>query len=207
MTLEEILGVPTVPSPEELGGDIWDDDNRCSYSPDGSKLLDAENFPSTVTVREGCRILCDGVFAFQDYMAEDRKAGEEIPLDERNSFLEKIHLPSTLTHIGKAVFNECGYLESIKLPKSLLYIGEDAFCDCWNLEKVTVPAATRYIGPRAFQGCINLYQIRLGKSVEVIGEDAFDDCESLETILVPHGMLEHFLALIPKSYHEIIEEI
>ena len=207
MTLEEILGVPTVPSPEELGGDVWDDENRCNYSPDGSKLLDAENFPSTVTVREGCRILCDGVFAFQDYMAEDRKAGEEIPLDERNSFLDKIHLPSTLTHIGRGCFNECGYLESIKLPKNLLYIGEDAFCDCWNLERVTIPAATRYIGPRAFQGCINLYQIKLNKALEYVGTDAFDDCESLEAILIPRGSKAKFKAMLPNNLHKLLEEV
>ena len=160
-----------------------------------------------MTVREGCRILCDEVFAFQDYMAEDRRIGEEIPLDERDSFLEKIHLPSTLTHIGRAAFNECGLLESIRLPKGLLSIGEEAFCDCWNLEKVTCPASLRVIGPRAFQGCINLYQIRLNKGLEAIGEDAFDDCESLETILIPNGTLDRFLALIPKQYHELIEEL
>jgi len=207
MTLDQILGVPTAPLPEALGDDVWDDDNRCCYSADGTMLLDAENFPSTVTVREGCRILCDGVFAFQDYMAEDRKLGEEIPLDERDSFLEKIHLPSTLTHIGKAAFNECGLLTSIKLPKGLLSIGEEAFCDCWNLEKITCPASLVAIGPRAFQGCINLYQIRLGKALEYIGEDAFDDCESLETIFIPNGTLDRFLGLIPRQYHEFIEEI
>ena len=207
MTLEEILRVPTVPSPEELAADVWDDDNRCSYSADGTRLLDAENFPADVTVREGCCVICDEVFAFQDYMAEDRKAGEEIPLDERNSFLEKVHLPSTLTHIGRAAFCECGFLESIKLPKNLLSIGEEAFCDCWNLEKVTIPASTRVIGPRAFQGCINLYQVRLGKGLEAIGEEAFDDCESLETILVPAGTLDRFLTLLPKSLHEFIEEL
>jgi len=207
MDLEEIINVPTAASPEDLANDIWDDDNRCCYSADGARLLDAENFPSTVTVREGCRILCDEVFAFQDYMAEDCKVGEEIPLEERNSFLDKIHLPATLTHIGKRVFDECGFLEHIKLPKGLLYIGEEAFNDCWNLEKITLPAATRAIGPRAFQGCINLYQIRLGKGLEVIGEDAFEDCESLETIFIPDGTLDRFLSIIPKQYHELIEEI
>ena len=207
MTLEEILRVPTAATSQDLADDIWDEDNRLSYSADGEKLLDAENFPSEVTVREGCRILCDGVFAFQDYMAEDRRIGEEIPLDERNSVLEKIYLPSTLTHIGQAAFNECGFLESIKFPKSLLSIGEEAFCDCWNLEKITCPASLRVIGPRAFQGCINLYQIRLNKNLEAIGEEAFDDCESLETILIPDGTLDRFLGLIPKQYHEFIEEL
>ena len=179
MTLEEILQTSTLALDKEKAEDRWDDENRVSYSADGRKLLDAEGFPSEVWVEQGCEILCDEVFAFQDYMA-DTPLGQEIPLEERNSFLEKIHL---------------------------LYIGDEAFCDCWQLERITLPAGVKVIGERAFQGCINLYQIRLGRELEVIGEDAFDDCESLETILIPHGMLDFFLTLLPKELHECIEEL
>ena len=206
MTLEQILSVPTAPSPEELARDIWDGDNCVSYSADGKHLLDAENFPSEVTVQEGCEVICDEAFAFQDYMA-GLKIGEEIPLEERSSYLETIHLPDSVTHIGSAAFCECGELIKIKLPKSLLSIGASAFMDCWQLEKITLPAGTRVIGPGAFQGCINLYQIKLNKALEAIGEDAFDDCESLETIIIPHGMLDHFMKLLPKELHPLIEEL
>ncbi len=206
MTLEEILSVPTAPSQGDLDRDLWDDENCLNYSPDGKRLLDGENFPSEVTVREGCEVICDDVFAFQDYMAL-RHIGEEIPLEERSSFLEKIKLPSTLTHIGKGAFAECGELLSIRFPAALQSIGESAFADCWQLEKITLPAGTRAIGARAFQGCINLFQVRLGKALEFVGEDAFDDCESLETILIPHGELDRFLGLLPKNLHEFIEEL
>ena len=206
MTLEEILAVPTVPSKEELENDIWDAENCVSYSADGKRLLDAENFPPEIRVQEGCEVICDEAFAFQDYMA-GKKIGEEIPLEDRSSYLEKISLPKTLTHIGKAAFCECGELLGLRLPASLLSIGASAFADCWQLEKISIPAGTRYIGPGAFQGCINLYQVKLGKSLEVIGEDAFDDCESLETILIPHGMLDHFMRLLPKEFHPLIEEL
>ena len=206
MTLEEILAVPTVPSKEELENDIWDADNCVSYSADGKRLLDAENFPPEIRVQEGCEVICDEAFAFQDYMA-GKKIGEEIPLEDRSSYLEKISLPKTLTHIGKAAFCECGELLGLRLPASLLSIGASAFADCWQLEKISIPAGTRRIGPGAFQGCINLYQVKLGKSLEVIGEDAFDDCESLETILIPHGMLDHFMRLLPKEFHPLIEEL
>ena len=206
MTLEQILAVPTAPSPEELARDTWDGDNCVSYSADGKRLLDAENFPSEITVREGCEVICDDAFAFQDYMA-GRKMGEEIPLEERSSYLEKISLPPSVTHIGAAAFCECGELIKIKLPAGLLSIGASAFADCWQLEKITLPAGTRVIGPGAFQGCINLYQIKLNKALEVIGEDAFDDCESLENILIPHGMLNHFMKLLPKELHSLIEEL
>ncbi len=207
MTLEEILQVPTSASAEELARDCWDDDNRLSYSEDGTKVLDAENFPSEVTVRDGCRIICDNVFAFQPYMAGALEDDADIPLEERDSFLEKIKLPSSITHIGKGAFAECGQLERISLPSGLLSIGDGAFMDCWQLEKISLPSHTRAVGACAFQGCINLYQIRLNRELEWIGEDAFDDCESLETIFIPHGMLDYFMRLLPQPLHELIEEL
>ena len=205
MTIPEILAVPTAPSKEELERDFWDGDNCLSYSEDGTKLLDAENFPGEVTVMEGCRIICDNVFAFQDYMA-DVRLGHDIPLEERCSFLEKISLPGTITHIGCNAFAECGELIGIKLPKSLLFIGESAFVDCWQLETIYIPSSCAVIAPRAFQGCINLYKVTFGKSLEVIGEDAFDDCPSIEEILVPKGMKDHFKTLLPRRLHKYIKE-
>ena len=196
----------TTATQEELARDIWDSENCLSYSADGKRLLDAENFPSEVSVREGCEVICDNVFAFQDYMA-GLKIGEEVPLEDRSSYLEKIHLPNTITHIGANVFAECGELLTIKLPTSLVEIGESAFVDCWQLERVSMPAKLKIIGPRAFQGCINMYQVKLNKGLEQIGEDAFDDCESLETILIPHGTLDHFMRLLPKDLHELLEEL
>jgi hypothetical protein len=206
MTLEEILSVPTAASAEELARDVWDDDNRLSYSPDGTRLLDAENFPYEITVKDGCKVICDGVFAFQDYMA-GLKIGEEVPLDDRSTPLDKVKLPAGLTHIGKEAFSECGDLVSIHLPASLLYIGDYAFVDCWQLERISVPAKTRYIGEGAFQGCINLYQVSLGKDIEFIGRDAFDDCESLETIRIPRGTKNKYLGMLPKYLHRYLKEI
>ena len=205
MTVEEILAVSTAVPPLARESDVWDGENCINYSADGRLLLEAENFPSEVTVREGCQIICDEAFAFQDYMAE-RRIGEEIPLEERSSYLEKIHLPASVTHIGKGAFAECGELLSVKLPAGLLSIGPSAFMDCWQLEKITLPAQTRIIGAGAFQGCINLCRIKMGKAVEVIGEDAFDDCESLESIVIPAGMREHFKRLLPRKLHKLLEE-
>jgi len=196
----------TAATPEELARDIWDSENCLSYSADGKRLLDAENFPGEVSVQVGCEVICDNVFAFQDYMA-GLKIGEEVPLEDRSSYLEKIHLPNTVTHIGANAFAECGELLTIKLPTSLVEIGESAFVDCWQLERVSMPAKLRTIGPRAFQGCINLYQVKLNKGLQEIGEDAFDDCESLETILIPHGTLNHFMSLLPKDLHNCLEEL
>lgn len=229
MTLDEILRTDTAAHLDLVRDDFWDAENCCAYSADGFRLLDAENFPSEVTVREGCRILCDWVFAFQDYMAENDHFGGEIPPEERASYLDKIKLPASITHIGKGAFLECGFLRSIRLPKGLLSIGDMAFKDCWELEGISCPAALVNIGERAFEDCFSLYNVRLNKGlrrlgplafhcceeleeidlpggIEEIAPDAFDGCISLKTIYIPEGTAEKFRALLPKNIFRKVEE-
>jgi len=202
MTLQDILEVPTAASQSALENDVWDDDERCSYSASGEYLLDAETFPSEVHVHPGTRVICDGVFAFQDYMAMDCRPGQSIPLEERDSFLEKIHLPDSLTHIGESAFQECGQMERIRLPKGLLYIGPYAFCDCWQMEHIAIPSTVKYIGDGAFLGCINLYSMSLGQDLEYIGKDAFKDTD-LHEIKLPAKNTERVKALLPKRLQKI----
>jgi hypothetical protein len=182
------LSVGTAPSAKERQKDVWDDDNCCNYSADGRKLLDAFNFPGTVHVKEGTQIICDEAFAFQDYMDEDRRLGEHIPEDERISYLEKIFLPSTVTHIGAAAFRECGWMKSIRLPKSLRVIGEDAFFGCWQLRSISLPAATLVVGDGAFAECFELSKVRLNKGLKAIGAEAFYYCDSLTEIYLPSSL-------------------
>jgi len=230
MTLEEILQTDTAAHLDLVRDDDWDAVNCCAYSADGTRLLDAENFPSEVTVREGCRILCDWVFAFQDYMTENDHFDGVIPPEERVSFLDKIKLPVSLTHIGAGAFLECGWLRSLRLPKNLLSIGDMAFKDCWQLESVGCPATLLNIGERAFEDCFSLYNVRFNKAlkrigplafhcceeldeielpagIEKIAPDAFDGCISLKTIYIPEGSSEKFRALLPKNLFRKVEEI
>jgi hypothetical protein len=229
MTIPDILAVPTAPSKEELERDFWDDENCLSYSEDGTKLLDAENFPSEVTVKDGCRIICDEVFSFQDYMAENDHFYEPVPEEERVAYLDKIKLPESLTHIGKMAFLECGWLLGLRLPKNLLVIGDMAFKDCWQLQTLGMPGSLLSIGERAFEDCFSLYHVRLNKGLKRIGERAFNCCEELEEIFLPSGLeymgkevfrgctsLERinirkgawakFKSMIPHNLHKIVEE-
>lgn len=184
----QALRLDTSASVKDLECDVWDNDNCCNYSADGTRLLDAENFPGEVHVKDGVRIICDRVFAFQDYMAEDRKTGEEIPEDERASFLDKIQLPSTVTHIGREAFCECGWLRSIRLPKDLVFIGDGAFLKCFELRSLSCPAGLVAIGDGAFEECFSLSNVRLNKGLKAIGAGAFLACESLEEIVLPGGL-------------------
>lgn len=228
--LRKALTVNTYPTQEDLRSDDWDSENNCSYSADGEKLLDAENFPDEVTVREGTRIICDNVFAFQDYMAEDCPLGSEIPEENRVSFLDKIHVPSSVEHIGDSAFKECGWIRSINLPTSLLTIRDNAFYGCWELKQIGMPAKLLSIGDRAFFECFSLEKVRLNKGLNFIGTEAFGFCESLKEITLPQGLvaigenpfmgcrklkkifipkgtLAMYMEILPESQHRFLKEI
>ena len=230
MSAEELLLVDTAPHLSGVTDDEWDDEFNCAYSADGTKLLDAENFPEEVVVRPGCRILCDGVFAFQNYMAENDHFGAPVPEDERASYLEKVKLPDTLTHIGREAFRECVWLRSIRLPKNLAVIGAEAFRCCYELETVACPASLLSIGDGAFAECFNLYHVRFNKGLRHIGGHAFFGCESLEELILPAGLVSigpdafkgctdlstlwvppgtaaRFRSLLPARLYRLVEEI
>ena len=186
--LRDALMTSTAATAEELASDDWDSECNCSYSADGTRLLDAENFPDEVTVREDTKVICDNVFSFQDYMAEDRPLGSDIPEEERVSFLDKIHLPSTVEHIGEGAFKECGWITSIGLPKSLLTIRDEAFYGCWELRQIGFPASLLSIGDRSFFECFSMEKVRINKGLKFIGAEAFGFCESLKEITLPSGL-------------------
>ena len=212
------LSVSTIATAAELATDEWDNDFNCNYSHDGTKLLDAENFPDTVKVRQGTRIICDGVFSFQDYMDEDRPLGSTIPEDERVSFLDKIYLPDSVEHIGFGAFKECGWIRRIGLPSSLLTIRDEAFYGCWELRQIGFPAKLLSVGDRAFFECFSLEKVRINNGLQCLGSEAFAFCESLQEITLPSGLSmigdDVFLGckslkriFVPEAYFEAYKEL
>lgn len=70
--------------------------------------------------------------------------------------MEKINIPSSVTEIGKAAFEDCRSLESIKIPSNVTKIGYSAFHDCKSLRAIYVYAEKVPILPynsHAFEGC------------------------------------------------------
>ena len=226
MDWKKVCTVDTRASRADLLSDDWDGEYSCNYSSDGTKLLDAENFPDVVKVRTGTKVICDGVFSFQDYMS-DRRIGEEVPEDERVSYLEKVFLPEGLTHIGRESFRECGWMKSIRLPAGLLYIGDSAFAECWELRSVSCPSSLVAIGDDAFSNCASLGKVRLNKGLkalgagaffncgalseislpaglEFIGDEAFGYCTSLRKIMVPAAGMDRFRSILPAALHRCL---
>ncbi len=228
--LRNAMSVSTAASDSDLSTDDWDSEYNCSYSADESKLLDAENFPDTVKVREGTKIICDDVFSFKEYMADDYPIGSEIPEEARVSFLDKIFLPDSVENIGSRAFKECGWIQRVKLPTSLLTIRDEAFYGCWELKQISLPAALLSVGERAFFECFSLEKVRLNKGLKFIGAEAFSFCESLKEITLPAGLIAigsdaffgckklrkinvpagstaMYREILPVSFHKYIKEV
>ena len=91
-------------------------------------------------------------------------------------------IPESVTHIGRFAFYRCTSLASITLGESVTHIGEGAFNRCTSLASITLGESVTHIGEGAFRRCTSLASITLGESVTHIGDRAFQNCPSLASI-------------------------
>lgn len=124
--------------------------------------------------------------------------------------LPEIHLPNSISSIGKYAFTNCEALATIEFPSELVTIDEGAFAQCYLLDDVILPPTITHINKRAFNlcaslqsldfpeglstisegvcyGCRALTHVSIPSSVAEIGANAFEDCRSLTEIVIPHG--------------------
>lgn len=94
--------------------------------------------------------------------------------------IERVVLPSTLTHIHNATFSNCYNLREINFPDSLVFIGDLAFEHC-AIEEAVLPDSLKSIGKGAFH-CCRLQRVRLSSSILSIPEKAFMSTEIDELI-------------------------
>jgi len=102
--------------------------------------------------------------------------------------LKSIKLPETLTSIGNYAISYCSVLENLDLPESITYIGEYAFAGCFAITKITIPKYITTLNKSVLVGCRGLKEIVLPDNLTSIGERAFDSCTSLEVINLPQNL-------------------
>mgnify|MGYP004443009595 CR=1 FL=1 len=71
-------------------------------------------------------------------------------------YLTSIEIPSTVTVIGKNVFDSCLAMESAKLPETLTTLDDYAFFGCAALKDVNFPQSVTTVGLGPFGACDNL---------------------------------------------------
>ena len=103
----------------------------------------------------------------------------------KDSLIEEVVLPDTITSIGNSAFSGCKSLRNINLPLSIREIGYDAFYDCASLKKIWLPECIDEIRIDTFKGCKSLEKIYIPSGLECIGLGAFQGCSSLRSVVIP----------------------
>ena len=107
----------------------------------------------------------------------------------RDTYLDNINIPSTLTTIGQAAFQSSNIKELISSHSRLTSIGACAFENCRYLEEVSLPASMTNVDQQAFDKCRHIRSILLPEYLESLGSYAFRLCDSLRSnIVYPEGL-------------------
>ena len=111
-------------------------------------------------------------------------------IDETDTGIENIVIPSTVTYKGKKysvtsigfeAFIDCNSLTSVTIPEGVTEIGYSAFYGCLDLTSVTLPSSLTSIRDNAFS-LTSLTSITLPSSLTYIGYSAFGGCDDLISI-------------------------
>ncbi len=108
--------------------------------------------------------------------------------DSRNyPFFHKITLPEGLVSIGHEAFRET-FIEDINFPSTLTTIGGDAFAWSQHLIEVILPDGLTSLGDFAFGQCHSLSAIDLGESLQTIPYRCFYEDVFLQHIVLPSSL-------------------
>lgn len=139
----------------------------------------------------GCTELSSIVVENGNMVYDSRESCNAIINSETNSLIvgcKNSHIPSSVTSIGTAAFENCTGLMSINIPSSVKNIGMVAFMKCTGLKSINIPNSVESVGAGAFQYCENLESVTFGNSVTNIGMRAFCGCTGLRSIALPNSV-------------------
>lgn len=163
-----------------------EDEYGMLYSRDSKRLLRYNNDGlEEYKVKDGTKIICDYAFADRGDYA---------------SFLKKIILPDSVTHIGKFAFS-CFTLQSLNIPQNVTFIdGGFIQADAVNREKPTLICDSSFFkvyddvlyaqeGESLHSYFGNASTIIVHEGVKSIGAYAFYSCHSMRSIILPNSLL------------------
>lgn len=101
-----------------------------------------------------------------------------------NEYINRVIVPSSVTHIGTRVFSGCSNLSSISLGGNIKHIGEYAFAGCTSLRSISLGNNLESIDSYAFLNCTSLTSITIPSTVTRIDANAFYGCKNLTSITI-----------------------
>ena len=107
----------------------------------------------------------------------------------RNSKIESVEFPETLTEIGEYAFAGSA-IKTVEIPKAVETIKEHCFYNCFSLKSVTFEYGCKLsvVTRSTFENCKILNSINLPYSVRSIKDNAFGGCKMLKQISLPSGL-------------------
>lgn len=112
--------------------------------------------------------------------------------------LEKVVIPSTVTHIAYGAFYLNSQLDMLEIDPSAPFkfengllldkAGKTVLFARQSLRRAEIPATVERIGEDAFWGCRKLQSISIPEGVKTIGKNAFRACESLVAVELPSSL-------------------
>lgn len=176
--IEFIVGKDVTRVPDYMLG--WGDSGTVDYV----KL-------KSITFEEGSQCKEIGTYAF--YCADSTcevilPEGLEV-IDQyafNNTYFSAVHIPGTVTTIGKYAFSHSNGIETINIPASVTSMGDGVFYSCDLLKTVTFNGGVTVVPDSGFQDCVKLEEVNLSDGIVTITDDAFNNCESLKAISLPN---------------------
>ena len=109
--------------------------------------------------------------------------------------LTSVHLPDSVTVIGKSAFEDCEKLVEINLPRSLISIDGHAFRECKSLSELSFPSSLRSIGTFAFFSCYQLKSLHFNEGLETAEYGITGNNSELSQVTIPST-----LSVLPGSF-------
>lgn len=116
-----------------------------------------------------------------DYSFADR----DVLLSTGTTYVRRVIIPKTVTHIGKGAFEKNGFLKEVVIEGENVTIDEDAFRWCSSLKRISLPKNLKVLSNNLFEYCKSLTEIFFPDSVTEIGDSVFNGCTSLLSITLP----------------------
>ena len=134
-------------------------------------LVDVNRSLTTYEIADTCKVILETAF-------------------ERNSKIETVILPYSVTFVDALAFNGCSSLKNITFKGNIDYIGVSAFNGCTSLSSITFEGQVQHIGQNAFYKCTSLENLVIPEGVKSFDLSGMANCSSLKSISFPSTIEE-----------------
>ena len=112
-----------------------------------------------------------------------------VPVDEGMPSLTEVHLPKSITAIGRNAFARAYNITMIEIPEGVRSIGYVSFAICTSLQNVDLPTTLTSIGKQAFSSDKNILRVNCHAIDPPALEEGVFNCPKAE-LHVPEGYEE-----------------